>query len=265
MSLQYLELDDGSKEIPNNLLAVLLRISHPANPDFVDQYASVVRWYAEVETESRRVLREIGLNAEDHPVVLGPFGRNDGLWTGLSFGVDVEASPNVDKQVFEEAWKMLAARHKVSVPPKQTAPRLPVTAEEQLLGLWSVNILCGPGSMSDQLIAFLPDGRGFFENVNVTVTSYDAFRWKLADQGTIVISGETRHFLDENLHVAAIASEFNCPLMRADIQRHYSGDGSSIDVLYLPLQEKLKGLSEVYGRCPISPSDIEFPSFRKTI
>jgi hypothetical protein len=265
MTLQYLELDDGSKEIPNNLLAGLLRIRHPANPDFIDRYASVVRWYAEFETESRRVVREIGLNPQNEPVVLGPFGRNDGLWTGLSFGVNVDASPRIDKRVFNAAWEKLAVQYRDRVPPKQTAPRLPVTTERQLLGLWSADSLCGPGSMSDQLIAFLAEGRGFFENVNVTTTSYDRFRWKLVGKGAITIIGETHHYIDEASHAAQVPSEFTFARVRADIQTHFSGDGSSIEVLYIPLRDKPKWLPGVYGRCPVPPPEIQFPSLTQTI
>jgi hypothetical protein len=110
VAVEYLELDDNSKEIPNNLLVGLLRMRYPANPDFIEQYASVVRWYVEVETKSATVVREIGLNSQDEPIVLGPFGRNDGIWTGVScsVGVDLTGSPRIKKRQFEAAWHKFA-------------------------------------------------------------------------------------------------------------------------------------------------------------
>ena len=261
MALKYVELDDGSKEVPNNLLAGLLRIRHPANPDFMSQYDSVVHWYAEVDTESRNVIREIGLNSRNEPIVLGPFGRNDGVWMGLCVGIDFERRLEIDKRVFEAAWDQLAAEYKNRVPPKKTAPRLPVATQEQLVGLWSVDILGGPGSMSDQTIAFLPDGKGFAEDVNVILTSYLWFHWQLTSPGIVSITGDSYYYLDEDGKKAQKPSDLAFPSLRADIQTHFSGTGSSIDVLYLLLSERHQWLSEMYGRCPVPPAEIKPPSF----
>ena len=49
MTLCYFELNDGADEVPNNLLAGMLRLRHSCNPDFEKQYPSVVKWYAEID------------------------------------------------------------------------------------------------------------------------------------------------------------------------------------------------------------------------
>ncbi|HSZ55188.1 MAG TPA: hypothetical protein VK797_05975 [Tepidisphaeraceae bacterium] len=62
MALIYVEITDGSQKTPNNLLANMLRQRHRFNPDFASQYASVVKWY--LELDHGRLLREIGIAAD---------------------------------------------------------------------------------------------------------------------------------------------------------------------------------------------------------
>ena len=101
MALSYCELNDGTDQTPNNLLAGMLRMRYRCNPDFEAQYPSVERWYVEIDVSKALVMREIGLDESNRPIVLGPFGRNDGLWTGVSASIGVHSRdmPNVDSLV----------------------------------------------------------------------------------------------------------------------------------------------------------------------
>ncbi|MBN2292438.1 MAG: hypothetical protein JXM70_08440 [Pirellulales bacterium] len=261
MALHYYELNDGSDEVPNNLLAGMLRCRHSCNPDFEKHYPYVTKWYVEIDTAKALVTREIGLNDSGCPIVLGPFGRNDGLWTGLD-GISGRDAPRISKVAFEEAWKSLEDIYRDKVPPKRIDPRIPICNQDQIMGQWSAYILHGPGGMSDQVISFLPDGKGFFEDHNVTLMYYDEFHWEIVERGLITIKGDATYEEDDTSRIVKLSSEFDYESIVAETQVHHSGAGTSIEVLYLPLNnEKRAWVANAYGRCSVPLSQIERPTF----
>jgi hypothetical protein len=264
MTFLYCELNDGADEVANNLLTGLLRLRHSCNPDFADKYSRVVRWYVEIDTTKARVLREIGLDESGEPIVFGPFGRNDGLWTGVSTSIPIDGrdAPPVQKRRFDAAWASLEDAFRDRIPPKRIEPRIPITKMEQLVGRWSACILCGPGSMSDQLISFPPSGKGYFEDYNGVLMYYDEFDWEVVGSGRITIRGAACYYLDDNGQVVETPSDFENFNVAAESQVHYSGSGASIEVLYLPLgNERRQWVAQAYGRCAVSLAEIDRPTF----
>ena len=252
----YIESTCGSGDESKGLLACWLRQRHGLNPDFKEAYAGVVKWYLEVE--KGKVLREIGVGADGAAVAIAPFGRNDGVWGGVPLVVSERDGRQIDRELFQRVWDAMAERLKGAVPEKIVEPVRPVEEPEVLHGLWTT----GSGdSMSEDLIAFLPGGEGFFEVVNVSTCSYDTFEWRVAQSGRIVIRG-----LGYFWRGGESESSLQLEDVRAEIEKKHMGDGSSFELLSLrPLTAEGKrpeGLyfpREVY-RCPVAVDQIRYPS-----
>ncbi|MBX9622742.1 MAG: hypothetical protein K2X82_02915 [Gemmataceae bacterium] len=105
----YRRLTDGAERRPG-LVAAMLWPRRQANPDFADLYPRVSHWL--VEVDQGRVVREVGLAAlvgaagGSTPIVLGPWDRNPGLWTG--FELPIGREDEIDAAGFEAAWDRLA-------------------------------------------------------------------------------------------------------------------------------------------------------------
>lgn len=244
MTLRYVELKDNSRESPDSVLTAMLRTQHSCNPDFAGEYSRITNWHIEIDDQTWAVLREIGLDEFGEPVVPGPFGRNDGLWTVLSASmiIDCDDLPRVERSEFELAWAKLDTRYRDRVPPKLHQPWLPVTSAEQLVASWSGG---------DQVITFLPSGKGFFEDYNVALMYYDEFHWEIIEQGRIRIRGVADFYQDDDSNTVREPGSFEYENLVAEIQTHHSESGDSNEVLHLPLKnERRMWVSEVYGRCP---------------
>lgn len=52
----------------------------------------------------------------------------------------------------------------------------------QIIGTWSVDIMYGPGAMSDERVIFLSDGTGWMEIFNGNLVTLEIFTWKLINK-----------------------------------------------------------------------------------
>lgn len=68
-------------------------------------------------------------------------------------------------------------------------------SEEVLFGIW-FSLRYGPGSMSDEAIAFLPDHQGFWRFTSAGGDRIETFRWTLNGDGTLTISGKASYEVD---------------------------------------------------------------------
>lgn len=88
------------KSIVERLLSRLFPL---ANPDFHDEYRSVVEWWLEIDDEGQ-VTREIGFDEKGRPIVGAPIGDNLGVFTD-----EVEAPASLNGSIaaadFDLAWK----------------------------------------------------------------------------------------------------------------------------------------------------------------
>lgn len=263
MALIYVELTDGSEEIPNNLLAIMLRQRHCFNPDFASQYASVVKWHLEVDQGA--VLREIGLTADGRPVAIGPFGRNDGLWGSIPCTFGSPHEPRVDPGMFQKNWDLLASELGHRILPKITEPVKPVGSSSDIGGSWTNG---SQGSMSDDTIAFFPDRRGYLQTSNGGDMWYYSFRWQLVAPGYIAIDGDQFVQKDNEGKVVSVPSNLHLPNVRAETEVKHFGDSSAIKFLYLrtAATEKWRPPENLhfpqwYYRCPVQPERHAFPEF----
>ena len=79
----------------------LSKLVPEANPDY--QFHLVQEWLVEFDDEGQPG-REIGLGANEAPVLAGPNERNYGFWldTNMLYG-DFEGA-DIDQETFEQAW-----------------------------------------------------------------------------------------------------------------------------------------------------------------
>ena len=78
--MRYLEIDVGpwSDKPPPWWCRILQKIIPAANPELETYYQKTRKWWLEVDDEGKPQ-REIGFDAEENPIVLGPIGRNYGF------------------------------------------------------------------------------------------------------------------------------------------------------------------------------------------
>lgn len=255
MTVQYFELDDGSQAVPDNLLAAMLRRRYDCNPDFEHVYATVTRWWAEVDVARGLVLREVGFDACGQAVVLAPFGRNSGLWTGVSAEFGFNPSPTIEKSTFEATWKMLDMKYREAIPVEQNSPRFSVSRDDQILGRWSA-------PSGDQALSFLPECQGSFEEYNYVLMYYDEFVWEINSCGRISIRGTSTFSPSEKSHIEKTPSNFQYVNISVQTQVPAQPHGRSVEVLHLPLSNKDRGwVSDVYLRCDVPISELRRPEF----
>jgi len=112
--------------------------------------------------------------------------------------------------------------------------------DNQLIGLWSVDILYGSAAASDDLLIFKPDGTGRYEFINLRLCWVDRFQWKVIRDGIISIIG------DRCLTVAADEksieeeeSQFGVQELHYEISEEQTPSGKRMRILRLPLKSPM--------------------------
>jgi hypothetical protein len=254
MALSYRETTDGSEEIPGNLLAGMLRCLHAQNLDFEHIYPNVSNWL--VEIQDGRVIREVGINKQGEPIVVGPLGRNGGLWTNLTIRFSERDGLPIDQKVFDENWMQAYEKLTPLVKPKPEEPIREVKTSADLWGLWSAQ-------GADLRLAFLPDGRGFFGAYNYGLMFYDLFRWELREESRLCIRGTLSFTQDDSGEVDSQPSLFVHEDIPIKIQTRFAGDGTPSKVLLAPLRnDRWNWIADKYIRSMVPLQEIKEPSFR---
>ncbi len=84
---------------------VLTAVLPNANPDFEHRYPDVRRWLLELDAGSHVVKREIGLDADETPIVAGPIEPNYGFWTDSEEPLDPDGMQRISSREFEAVWE----------------------------------------------------------------------------------------------------------------------------------------------------------------
>jgi hypothetical protein len=72
------------------------------NPEFHHKYNDVIYWWLELNEQAIAV-REIGFDSDGEPLVVGPFGRNRGLFTHSKNLI--RGFYPIEMYQFEEQWE----------------------------------------------------------------------------------------------------------------------------------------------------------------
>jgi len=61
--------------------------------------------------------------------------------------------------------------------------------KDALIGLWSIDVMYGPGAQEDTTLAFLPDGTGWLAFEHYFLCELDTFKWDIDDDQYLNIKG----------------------------------------------------------------------------
>ncbi|MFK7815872.1 MAG: hypothetical protein AB8B92_06005, partial [Gammaproteobacteria bacterium] len=81
-----------------------------ANPNYKNKMHLVSTWLIEFVDENPR--REIGLDADQNPVLAGPTTRDYGFWCDNNMEYKDFKGELIAKEVFESSWKEYFRNHK---------------------------------------------------------------------------------------------------------------------------------------------------------
>jgi hypothetical protein len=95
------------------LRSVLEAVLPLRNPEFEERFDDVCRWLLEVDGATGLVSRELGLDADDRPIVAAPLGENVGFWAGTNDPLDWRGMVRVDAALFESAWGRFAKERRL--------------------------------------------------------------------------------------------------------------------------------------------------------
>jgi hypothetical protein len=135
-----------------------------------------------------------------------------------------------------------------------------VTAEE-LIGLWSADVMYGPGAQSDEVLVFKPDGTGFMEFINPMTTSADLFQWAVEAPGHLRLRGYKSLHLSEGqpLRVEEYPSQLD-GVFTIQVQVEDTKVGRPMRVLRF-WERPWSGISDHYGFCRRDTTGAEEPDF----
>jgi hypothetical protein len=108
------------------LWRILRRLIPPANPDFNCLYPRVSIWHLEVDAETGKPLREVGIDQEGQILVVGPWRDNHGFIVDSPVTFDAADHPQISAAQFEEEWARFTAWAEAaeSSPPGMGSPPL---------------------------------------------------------------------------------------------------------------------------------------------
>ncbi len=61
--------------------------------------------------------------------------------------------------------------------------------DPRLVGVWSADIMYGPGAQSDTVFIFKADGTGWMESWNFMLTSAEFFHWEVPEPERLILRG----------------------------------------------------------------------------
>ncbi len=123
MSNQYIRFkcpQSGKAFTPGNIGKKLVQtglstIIPLANPDFDNKMDVVVFWLIEFENDSYYPNREIGLDINENPIMIMPWGKNYGYWTDNNLVMKDFRSHfeviDIPKAIFEKYWTQFETDH----------------------------------------------------------------------------------------------------------------------------------------------------------
>lgn len=65
-----------------------------------------------------------------------------------------------------------------------------------ITGIWSVDLQYSPGAASDDILAFFPDGRGYYAEYNWALCGYETFDYRVVREGVIELTGNHAYYND---------------------------------------------------------------------
>jgi hypothetical protein len=124
-----------------------------------------------------------------------------------------------------------------------------MSADNELIGYWSADVMYGPGGQSDDDLVFRPDGTGFMEFSNPCTTFAELFRWSVESPGRLEIRGFKTRYVgeDEPTRVEERDSALDVTV-GFQVQVESTKAGRSMRVLRFA-ERPWQGISDHFGFC----------------
>ena len=94
----------GSSQ-PSWLVGLLQRILPAANPDLERFYDQIVMWHVEIEATTGEPSREVGLDAQQRVLAIGPWRENHGFIVDCGGTFVAAEYHQISEEQFEREWK----------------------------------------------------------------------------------------------------------------------------------------------------------------
>lgn len=95
---------------PVFFIRLLQRVLPPANPDLERFYNDIVAWHVEMEEGTGQPLREVGLDSDQHVLVIGPWRDNHGFIVDCGHTFVPEEYLQISQEQFENEWQSFYPR-----------------------------------------------------------------------------------------------------------------------------------------------------------
>lgn len=116
------------------------------------------------------------------------------------------------------------------------------------IGLWSEDIMYGPGAQSEEVIVFKADGTGWIEDWNFILCSAEFFHWDVPELNFITILGDRRLELDDgNANFVEVEPSLNRVKMPFCLQSEETPSGKMMQVLRMPFWPRYRDEWCAYG------------------
>jgi hypothetical protein len=136
-----------------------------------------------------------------------------------------------------------------------------VFTAEDLVGLWSADVMYGPGAQADEVLVFKPDGTGWLEVANPVTTSAELFGWAVEAPNRLRLEGSRSLYLtDDNPcrmveHPSRLNAAFGIQVRVEDTKA-----GRAMRVLRFA-ERPWPGIADHFGFCRQDVGGIEGPDF----
>ena len=101
---------NSDSQQPGWFVRLIQRVLPAANPDFERFYEQVVMWHVEIDPTTGEPMREVGLDANERVVAIGPWRDNHGYIVDCGGTFVAVEYPQIATEQFEREWNGYAAQ-----------------------------------------------------------------------------------------------------------------------------------------------------------
>lgn len=135
----------------------------------------------------------------------------------------------------------------------------PTKMEDELVGIWSVDHMYGPGAQSDELLVFKQDGTGRLDFINFVLCTAYEFSWTVTSPNHLTLVGTKTHQISEDGKTVEESEDtLNLRDFPFQIATEETPSGNAMRVLRIKM---MGGLSDHFGFVREDIKGFEKPRF----
>lgn len=126
-----------------------------------------------------------------------------------------------------------------------------------LIGVWSADVMYGPGAQSDDVLFLFDDGKGRLEFHNPGLCNAWSFKWNITDDGRIHVVGDLAYSCEKSVITVRWDHDIHHSV---SVKMEYTPCGPEMRVLRIS-QRLVSGLSDHFAFCHCDVAEFEDPDF----